>query len=515
MDDPRKETPKIPVERKYGDFLNYFGRERWIHQWFAEKRTRLFSVLFPLFDRFGLVPDTFSYTGIAFLAGVVLYFVRAPVVAVTFLVGHLICDAMDGAYARNAGKASHSGAFTDLVCDQLGMVTVATLALFHHLVNPLSGAIYITLYLIVVVFGVIINVMGLNSRVTITSKMFLYAVYAVWAFTGRNYLPQLMWFFSVIMAVEVCVGYLRLKRGIRRKFDAEVRFTQGDPYSSGLNYALNVFVPVAVLLTILVGANAGVIRTSLESPALKVRWTEGPQLVSMDDTAEIQGFGIDGSRFLVLTKDYDGNLEIKEFPAGPDGSIRSFSLPDYLVPTFGTLPVDEEGTVMVGDSTTRLLLGIDLEASFKSGRPVIRITLPMGYLHITAMTVGRWDQKRVWLAANYLYSRKTCLIEPDLALKKGSLVGGIESSYINGAFPAGLVIHKGIVIEFNRSSMNALLYAARMDRLLRGARLLDAKISSFLPPSRDALGPVIDGEDIVMLSGEGKIYRLPFRSVLN
>ncbi len=480
----------------------------------AEKRTRLFSAVFPFFRRLGLVPDTFSYTGIALLAGVMLFFVRSPIIAVCFLAGHLICDALDGSYARHAGKASHSGAFTDLVCDQLGMVTVVIMALFHHLVDPLIGAVYVTLYLIVVVFGVLINVMGLGSRITITSKYFLYIVYAIWAFSRRNYLPQLMGFFSVLMAVEVCIGYLRLKRGIRKKYDAEVRYTQGDPYSSGLNYALNVFIPVAVLVAILVGANIVPIRASLERPRTEVTWIEGPQLVQNEGVAAIEGLGINGSRFLVLTKDHDDNQQIREVPARQGSAVRSFSLPDYLRPAFGNLPVDD-GMVIVGDNATRLLLGMDLEASFASGRPVIRMTLPMGYLRITALTTAIWDGKKVWLAANYLYSRKTYRIDPRTALKEGSLLAGAEGSYVNGAFPAGLLVHDRTVIEFNHSSLNALLYTARMDRLAPRVSLLDVATNSFRPPVPDALGPVIEGDDLVMLSRQGRIYRLPFRSVLN
>ncbi|MEW6347789.1 MAG: CDP-alcohol phosphatidyltransferase family protein [Thermodesulfobacteriota bacterium] len=514
MNTKRKDTSDTVGEKKYADFLNYFGKDRWIHQWLAEKRTRLFSSVYPFFRKLGLVPDTFSYTGIALLAGVVLFFVRSPVIAVCFLGGHLICDALDGSYARNAGKASHAGAFTDLVCDQLGMVTVVIMALFHHLVDPLIGAIYVTLYLIVVVFGVLINVMGLGSRLTITSKYFLYIVYAIWAFTGRNYLPQLMGFFSVLMAVEVCIGYLRLKRAIRRKYDAEVRFTQGDPYSSGLNYALNVFIPVAVLLVILVSANTVPIRASLEKPRTKVTWIEGPQLVHDPDVVEIEGLGIDDSRFLVLTRDIDDHRHIVEIPPRKGSAARSFALPEYVRPAFGNLPVDD-GMVIAGDTATRLLLGMDLEASFASGRPVIKMTLPMGYLRITALATATWDNKKVWLAGNYLYSRKTYRIDPRTALKTGSLLAGAQGSYVNGAFPAGLLVHGRNVIEFNRSSMNALLYTARIDRLTRGVSLLDVKSNSFPPPVPDALGPVIEGDYLVMVSRQGKIYRLPCNLVLD
>ncbi len=166
-----------------------------------------------------------------FSCRVVLYFVREPLVAVLFLAAHVFCDGVDGAYARHTGKASQSGAFTDLVCDQFGMVVVSLVAIFHHMVSPLIGAVYVTLYLIVVVFGVIINAMGLGTRITITSKYFLYIVYLIWAVWEVNFFDPFMSLLSVIMAIEVIVGYLRLKRGIKKKFDSQVRFADGDPYS--------------------------------------------------------------------------------------------------------------------------------------------------------------------------------------------------------------------------------------------------------------------------------------------
>jgi phosphatidylglycerophosphate synthase len=128
--------------------------------------------------------------GISFLVGVVLYFVRQPIIAVLFLAGHVICDGVDGAYARHTGRPSQSGAFTDLVCDQLGMVVVAMMAILHHMVPPLLGTVYIALYLIVVVFGVLINVLGVGTRITITSKYFLYLVFAIWAGWGRTIFPS-------------------------------------------------------------------------------------------------------------------------------------------------------------------------------------------------------------------------------------------------------------------------------------------------------------------------------------
>jgi len=492
------------------EFLNYFGRDRGLHLWLQDKRTTVTSAIFPPFVRIGLVPDTISYIGISFLAGVVLYFVRRPMLAVIFLAGHVIFDGLDGAFARHTGKPSQSGAFTDLVCDQLGMVVVALAAIFHHMVSPVLGAVYIALYLIVVVFGVIINVMGLGTRITITSKYFLYSVYAIWAGWEVNLFPLLMSFFSVIMAVEVMVGYVRLKGGIRRKFDTEVRFARGDPYSGKLNYALNVAVPVAVLAAILIIANWIPLRAMVEQPKLRVSWSPGPSLIPENEVAEILGAGVRDKNILILSRDLDGNQEIRRLPVQPGDNQESFMVPAYISPAISTFPVDEN-VLLFADTTTRLLMGVDLDASFTAKTAVIVLTLPLEHLRVTAMAKGNWNGKKVWLVANYLYTRKTYVVDPQKAVKSGNLLGGVVASYTNGGFPWGMSVEDGMVIDFNRSPIQGLIYVACLKKMIAGANLLDVGKISFAPPEVDAIGPVVEGEDLVMLSRRGTVYRLPMK----
>ncbi|MFH0825187.1 MAG: CDP-alcohol phosphatidyltransferase family protein [Pseudomonadota bacterium] len=510
MIENEKDAPNSGQSARPPEFLNYFGKDRPFQLWFARKRTELASAVFPFFARCRLVPDTISYCGIALLMGVVLFFVRDPGLAVLFLAGHIICDGLDGAYARHSNTASQSGAFTDLVCDQFGMVVVAVLAVFHHLVHPIIGTLYISLYLIVVVFGVLINVMGLGVRVTVTSKYFLYIVYSLWTFCGVNFFSHLMSFFSAIMSFEVIVGYLRLKSGIRRKFDAEVRFADGDPYSGRLNYALNVAAPVTIFLIIVIASNMVPIRAVLDGPTLDVKWIRGETVPTGDETGTIIGIGGYGEHLLILARCPDDRIEVRKLSGRAAETVGRFVMPGYIVPAFGAVPVND-GILMPADTNTRLLFGIDLEDSFAAGRPVIVFTLPLGHVRITAMAVTKHKGKTVWLTANYLYTRKTYLIDPERASRTGELTGGFDGCYVNGAFPAGLAAWKESVIEFNRTPANGLLYVAPLDRLLKGTNLLRGKTASFAPPVPDALGPVIQGEDLVMISPEGLLFRLPLK----
>jgi len=170
--------------------------------------------------------------------------------------------------------------------------------------------------------------------------------------------------------------------------------------------------------------------------------------------------------------------------------------------------------ILIADNTTRLVLGIDLKASFAAKRAVIIFTVPMGYLHVTAMTEGEWNGKKVWLAANYLYTRKTCVIDPDKALNKGSLLGGVVACYTNAGFPSGMTYVQGTVMELNKSPLAELIYAAPINRLVRGPNLLDAQHVSFAPPEPDLFGPFHQGDDLIMVSPQGKLFRVPLIKIL-
>ncbi|MGC8658112.1 MAG: CDP-alcohol phosphatidyltransferase family protein [Desulfomonilaceae bacterium] len=496
------------------EFFNYFGKDRFVQAWLARKRTQLTSAIFPPFDKIGLVPDTISYVGIALLAGVILYFVRKPGLASVFLLGHVIFDGLDGAYARNAGKASQSGAFTDLVCDQFGMIVVSMLAIFHHLVEPLIGSAYITLYLIVVVFGVIINVMGIGSRITITSKYFLYIVYGWWAFNGQNFFSPLMTFFSVVMAIEVLVGYVRLKAGIRRKFDSQRRFRQGDIYSGPLNYVLNTSVPVLTLVAIIIYGNWIPLKAIVDKPNFPINWQEGSSITFPQPDSRILSFGVWNNKWLALFQNSDGSKEIRLIESDGSLSEERFEAPSYIDPACEELPV-EGGTLLMADNKTRLVLGIDLNASLASHKAVIISTLPFGYLRMTAIATTVWNNRKVWLIANYLYTRKTYVVDPDLALKKGSVLGGVIAFYINGGFPCGLVVYDGQVIELNKSPFNSLIYTASLDQMLHGKNLLKATKKKIAIPEERVLGLSISGSDIMLVSDQGRTFRIPLRPLLN
>ncbi len=316
------------------------------------------------------------------------------------------------------------------------------------------------------------------------------------------------------MAIEVLIGYVRLKAAIRKKFDSPERFAIGDTYSGRLNYLLNIAIPLSILLGILVYGNWVPLKAILEGPNLKVNWEEGRALVSPDESSRILAFGVWKDKWLVLVESEEGTKEIRVIDA--DGSIsgQSFQTPAYIQPACGELPVDGE-TLLIADTNTRMVLGIDLNSSLASKKAIINLTLPFGYLRMTAMATTLWNNKSVWLIANYLYTRKTYIVDPDIALKKGSVLGGVIGSYTNGGFPSGIVVLNGEIIELNKSPFNALIYIASLEKLFQGSNLLESSKRKLSVPDKNCLGLAISGNELILISGLGRTFHVPLKDVLS
>jgi hypothetical protein len=131
------------------------------------------------------------------------------------------------------------------------------------------------------------------------------------------------------------------------------------------------------------------------------------------------------------------------------------------------------------------------------------------------MAWGVFKGKKVLLGANYLYTRRTYVIDPEKSLKAGSLLKGSLASYINGGFPSGVAVVNGWVIESNRSPTSSIVYVASLSKVIAGEDLLEARKTSFAPPALDAMGPAILGDDLVMLTTDGRLYSLPIKSFLD
>ena len=203
-------------EQPEGGFHDFSDRELPMQQRFAALRTRVVGPIVEPLAKMGVRADHFTLLGVALLIPFGYFFISNPVLAFWILFAYVVCDGIDGPYARVTKTANLGGAFADLVADQLGMVVVTLLAIHHGLVHPTLAAGYAIIYVVMIAFVVAQNSFKIGTPTVLRSKYVLYLTYGAWAFTGWNGLNWMMAFFVVTMVISSVSSFVRLKRHLSK-----------------------------------------------------------------------------------------------------------------------------------------------------------------------------------------------------------------------------------------------------------------------------------------------------------
>ncbi|MBU1934828.1 CDP-alcohol phosphatidyltransferase family protein, partial [Patescibacteria group bacterium] len=142
-----------------------------------------------------------------------IYFVpKDPIVAIYFLLAHVLIDAFDGPLSRLRKEDSDGGAFTDIMCDHTGMVIVVATLAYFSLVDPIISIAYVYLYTVMIIFVIVLNRVKVPLRLVFRTKYYVYILYAVWAIWGINYLDEGLLIFIVLMLPSVVGGFISLRK---------------------------------------------------------------------------------------------------------------------------------------------------------------------------------------------------------------------------------------------------------------------------------------------------------------
>ncbi len=161
----------------------------------------------------GIKPDHISFLGVLFLIPVIIFFDSAPIIVIASLLLYVCMDGLDGALARNTGTASQAGALLDIVCDQLGMVVVATLYSGYGYADGWVCSCYIAAYLSMIVFAVVQNHYGIQMQFIFRSKYFCYCLYIVIALTPwGNIASLILMAFSIMHIISALQSFLRIRK---------------------------------------------------------------------------------------------------------------------------------------------------------------------------------------------------------------------------------------------------------------------------------------------------------------
>ena len=195
------------------EHLNYFGDgEKGSINSLKDGRTSFLTPVVKFLVGMHVTANMVSYFGFLLVFGFIYFFNKNWIAASLFLLFHVLIDGLDGPIARYTKTASDSGAFTDIVCDTVGIIIVTGVLVYYGPVDGLVGLVYSSLYLILIIFAVSRNILKIPAKFVFRSKYYIYLLYLPWAIYRINYFNLAMIIFSAIMFISVIHDFFRIKK---------------------------------------------------------------------------------------------------------------------------------------------------------------------------------------------------------------------------------------------------------------------------------------------------------------
>jgi phosphatidylglycerophosphate synthase len=177
-------------------------------------RALIFGPLLRLLASLGVTPNNLTllslFSGLAFC----FLFQYSKITALILLVFHVFLDGLDGPLARETGRASNQGSFTDTTSDQV-VVALSTLTLIYYgYIHIIPGGLYIFFYTVVVIFAMIRNSLSIPYSWVVRPRFYVYAWIPVELYFLPGTMNYLIWFFSILLALKMLSGFLRIQKNI-------------------------------------------------------------------------------------------------------------------------------------------------------------------------------------------------------------------------------------------------------------------------------------------------------------
>ncbi|MBO0793998.1 MAG: CDP-alcohol phosphatidyltransferase family protein [Ktedonobacteraceae bacterium] len=177
-------------------------------------RQRLLLPVAQLLVRLGISPDILSYSSVLFCVG---FFLLAPLyytIAFWLLIASVICDGLDGVEARLIGKNTARGGFTDMFCDQTGLVFVVAGMAWRNALNPVLALFFVYVYTALVIFLLLHQLLQVSSRWIIRpSRMLFYCFIALDFFFNINLLNALLTLYLLALPL-LALSFWRLRNSL-------------------------------------------------------------------------------------------------------------------------------------------------------------------------------------------------------------------------------------------------------------------------------------------------------------
>ncbi len=129
---------------------------------------------------------------------------------------HVFLDSLDGSLARYQGKSSDLGAFTDVVCDHIGIVASGFYLLNFSLVDPQHVLLFIILYTVDIYNLFITNFIKNPVSVVFRPRMFVHFFILIDYFTLSNLTGNLIYFLNTILLIQSCFSFSNIVKYLKK-----------------------------------------------------------------------------------------------------------------------------------------------------------------------------------------------------------------------------------------------------------------------------------------------------------
>lgn len=179
----------------------------------------LFYPILQILNSFGLNAYKLSIAGSVIAVGSLLlsFIAKDPLYFVWGIWIHFVIDGLDGALARFQKTEGPLGAFADVLCDHLGIISSCV---FLTLLFPLASSwalIFAVLYTVVMFCSFTLGALGKPMPFVFRPRIFIYAALTADVLGGFQFSPVALPVFSVVLFPFVVDGLARLGKVVKNR----------------------------------------------------------------------------------------------------------------------------------------------------------------------------------------------------------------------------------------------------------------------------------------------------------
>jgi len=214
MSETRKSSPQ-PASQSTPKTDCYSDRERRGMERYQIAKGNILHPLLVLMTTLRVTPDAVTvFAGVIGLIFVPFWMTDQKVIALGFLLAHVVLDGLDGALARHQNVASSRGSFTDTFVDQMVVTgaTIAWIAVAPTTINIAVGVVFVFFYVMVVALAMARNSLAVPYAFLVRPRYFFYAALAIDGLMVTNATFYVLLISDGLLAVASVTGFLVVRR---------------------------------------------------------------------------------------------------------------------------------------------------------------------------------------------------------------------------------------------------------------------------------------------------------------